>query len=339
MIVLMQNQVYSRYVYQMLMSYGRVAIPSLGTFTLHPLTATFNNDRSKLSPPATQISFNSLVVEDVLFERQLIDAGMSAVDAKQMQASLVSDYNTAWRQNQRFELGSFGTLTPEGFVEKSEGTFNRYLGLEPISIAALPTYLKRNGDFTKVADAPIILTSQASTSTNNYLWPILLALLTLAVILAWFFSSDTNEIKEPVVQEETETEIAHTSALNDDSLLTEIDSILESKEATKVTKDSANQIVMKPVTPEIKEAEVKNSQSIATMKSCIVIVGAFKNTHNADKLIKRIRAKGFKTYSQMHNGLKRVGISYDCIAKNPDLFKTSVQKQFNKDAWHLHDTI
>ncbi len=105
MIVLMQNQVYSRYVYQMLMSYGRVAIPSLGTFTLHPLTATFNNDRSKLSPPATQISFNSLVVEDVLFERQLIDAGMSAVDAKQMQASLINDYNTAWHQNQRFELG------------------------------------------------------------------------------------------------------------------------------------------------------------------------------------------------------------------------------------------
>lgn len=339
MIVLMQNQVYSRYVYQMLMSYGRVAIPCVGTFILHPLTATFNNDRSKLSPPASQISFNNLVVEDVLFERQLIDAGMSAVDAKQMQASLVNDFDTAWRQNQRFELGSFGTLAPEGFIEKSVGTFNRYHGLEPISVTALPTYLKRNGDFTKVTDAPIILSSQTSTSTNNYLWPILLALVTLAVILARFLSSDTSEIAETIVQEEVESEIAHTSALNDDSLLTEIDSILESKEAPKVIKDSVNQYLTKPVVPEIKEAETKSTQAIGNMKSCIVIVGAFKNTNNADKLIKRIRAKGLKTYSQMHNGLKRVGISYDCIAKNPDLFKTSVQKQFNKDAWHLHDTI
>ncbi len=337
--VLMQNQVYSRYVYQMLMSYGRVAIPSVGTFYLHPLSSIFNNDRTKLSPPATQISFDSQVLEDALFERQLIDAGMSASDAKQMQTLLVKDFDNAWRENQQFEFGPFGTLTPEGFVEKSPGTFNRYQGLESISISALPTYLKRNGDTVKVADAPILLTPPTSTTTTNYLWPILLALLTLVVILAWFFSSDKVDEKEVIIEEETNTEISHTDALNDDSLLTEIDSILESKEAPKEVKDTSSSILEKPVSPTVNKAEAKDTQPNTSLKSCIVIVGAFKNTKNADKLIKRIRAKGFKSYSQMHNGLKRVGISYDCIAKNPDLFKTSVQKQFNKDAWHLHDTI
>ncbi len=337
MFILMQNQVYSRYVYQMLMQYGRVAIPSLGTFTLHPLTATFDNQRTKLFPPATRVSFDNQVFEDKFFVNHLIEAGMNAVDANLMQNNLVRDYATALSQNQNFILLGLGTFYPDGFVEETDGVFNRYQGLESINVTALPTYLKRNGDFVKVPDVPIISLSPKKESSANYLWPILLALLTLLIMLSWFFSRETKDAPY-VVNEGSQTEIAHDSALNDDSLLTEIDSILAKNEGqiNKIDTSVTTKEKSEGAKPEKTNGKVKPDSEI---KSCIVIVGAFKNTKNADKLLKRINAKGYKTYTQMHNGLKRVGISYDCISKNPDLFKSNVQKQFNKDAWHLHDTI
>ncbi len=339
MIVLMQNQVYSRYVYQMLMLYGRVAVPSLGTLTLHPVTASFNNDRSKLYPPATQISFDSQVIDQVLLVHQLTDAGMKADDATLLQSMLVADYKASFSQNQNFELSGLGTFYPDGFVEQTDGVFNRYQGLEGIDVAALPTYLKRNSDFVKVADAPILQALPKTTLSPKYIWPILLALLTMIVIIGWFLSGDGNVAYSDVVEEGKKTEISHTTVLNDDSLLTEIDAILEKSEVTPNIKDTSTVIVEKTDAPAEIDSKGKINQPIPSLKTCIVIVGAFKNENNANKLIKRINSKGYKTYTQMHNGLKRVGISYDCVAKNPDLFKSNIQKQFNKDAWHLHDTI
>jgi CCDC81-like prokaryotic HU domain 1 len=337
MIVLMQNQVYSRYVYQMLMLYGRVAIPSLGTFTLHPVTAAFNNDRSKLSPPATQISFNNTVVEEVLFERQLIDAGMKMTDAAQMQASLVADYVVALSKKQDFHLGAFGIITSDGFVEKEEGIFNRYQGLESISVSALPTYLKRNSDFVKVPDAPIILPTPPATQKNNYFWPIVWILIIMILFLIWFFTKDRIADKPSIDHGKSDTEMTNTSTLNDDSLLSEIDSILENN--VQAPKDTTSLKNVATETAQGTDSLDRNTATTTPSKSCIVIIGAFKKEYNAKKLIKHIQTKGYKTYSQMHNGFKRVGVSYDCIAKNPDLFKSDMQKEFNKDAWHLHDTI
>lgn len=339
MFILMQNQVYSRYVYQMLMLYGRVAIPSLGTFTLHPLAATFGNNRTTLSPPATQLSFDAKVIDEVLFVRQLTEAGMKAEDADLLQAQLVSDYEMSLSQNQDFELGGLGAITSHGFIEKSSGIFNRYQGLEDIAISALPTYLKRQNDFIKTPDAPIILAPKKPESLTNYLWPILIGLITLLVIIGWFVTRDGIADRSVVVEEVTKTEILHDTILNDDSLLAEIDSMLEKSVDSQNGLDTPATVIKKSEPPISQPIAENDIASPTPMKECIVIVGAFKKNQNADKLVKRINAKGYKTYTQMHNGLKRVGISYDCLSKNPDMFKSKVQKQFNKDAWHLHDTI
>ena len=76
-----------------------------------------------------------------------------------------------------------------------------------------------------------------------------------------------------------------------------------------------------------------------SLKTCVVVIGAFKQQSNADRMIKRISAQGYNTYREYKNGMNRVGISYDCEHSDPDTFRAKVKKQFNKDAWHLHDTL
>jgi len=88
----MQNQVYSRYIYQMLMEYGRVFIPSVGTFILDYAEASLDRSLKIISPPSSSLNFTSDADENYKISDLLIEAGMPQQHATLLENLIVQDY-------------------------------------------------------------------------------------------------------------------------------------------------------------------------------------------------------------------------------------------------------
>jgi len=338
----MQNQVYSRYIYQMLMEYGRVFIPSVGTFVLDYTEATLDRSLQILTPPSSSLNFTTASDENFKISDLLFESGMSQEHAQLVENHIVQDYSASKEKQIPFELDGLGTLINRVFVEKETGIFNRYYGLKEVSAVPVATKISQ-----VIHDKDYLFnltkgyqTKEKSTS-NRFLWPILLAVITIFVIGLWFLSDRssvsehkvaTNEMEEPFTEpiishDSFETEIDQNSFQTDTALFQEND-LMESEENAAASDNKSKSI--------IDQSSVK-SEKIGP--SCVIIVGAFKKAANANRMIKRITAKGYIAYSGTHNGLKRVGITYDCSTIDPVVFKVKVREQFSRYAWHLHDTI
>ncbi|MBC7884548.1 MAG: hypothetical protein H7X99_03690 [Saprospiraceae bacterium] len=346
-----QNQVYSRYLYQMLLEYGIVAIPGMGTFSLNSIESAFDSERSFLSPPVTTVEFSTLVNEKYLFAGQLFQAGMSNDEALLLQSLIINDHEVAIKDNTPFEMDGLGTVKNQKFHQKKESVFNRYFGLVPINVTAIPSFLKRNHPLAESSSWSSSNGIKSDYTPQNvfvtYFWPLLLAVLTILLIIFWFLSSSSDVPHEGEIvvlseQNQSDTPALLKPTINEDSLMSNIDSILASN---TLKDDNQSDLSQNQNNSSPNSAKKENGTSLEgnerkqNQKSCIVIVGAFKRKKNADMLMKKITSKGFETYTEISNGLRRVGITYDCANKDPEEFKSSIKKQFNRDAWHLHDTL
>lgn len=338
----MQNQVYSRYIYQMLMEYGRVFIPSVGTFILDYAEASLDRSLKIISPPSSSLNFTSDADENYKISDLLIEAGMPQQHATLLENLIVQDYAISKDKQIPFELHGLGTLINRVFIEKEAGIFNRYFGLKEVS--AVPVQLK-TAQVIHDKDYLFNLTKGYQTkersSFNSFLWPILVSVITIFVILLWFLSDRStasankesgSEIKNPtgeqiIASDSFETDIDKITFQTDTALFPEKDFVEPDGNTNQINNKS----------------ESGQGQSMTKGEpigpSCVIIVGAFRHSSNANRMLKRLSANGYITYSGTHNGLQRVGITYDCSTIDPILFKAKVREQFNKQAWHLHDTI
>lgn len=91
----MQNRVYSRYIYQMLMEHGCVAVREIGTFYLRKISAKFNENRQVLYPPSTGVYFSPNVDKDFEFSALLIESGLTREEAALLEKLISEDYKIA----------------------------------------------------------------------------------------------------------------------------------------------------------------------------------------------------------------------------------------------------
>jgi hypothetical protein len=336
----MQNQVYSRYIYQMLMEYGRVFIPSVGTFVLDYAEATLDRSLKIISPPSSSLNFTTAADENYQISDLLIETGMSQEHATLLENLIVKDYSVSKEKQIPFELHGLGTLINRVFIEKEAGIFNRYYGLKEVSAIPVPvkaTQVIHDKDY--LFNLTKGYQTKEKSSFNSFLWPILISAITILVIVLWFLSDRSTAS----ANKESGTEMNKASdeqIITSDSFETDIDKItFHTDTALFPEKD----LVEPDGNPkESKSESIPDKLSVKSEPigpSCVIIVGAFRYSSNANRMLKRLSAKGYVTYSGKHNGLQRVGITYDCSTNDPIIFKAKVREQFNKQAWHLHDTI
>ena len=332
----MRNQVYSGYFYQMLMEYGKVSIPSLGTFSLDHTNAAFSDDRKLLHPPVTGVYFTPEQDDRFQFSGLLTEKGMRADDAQSIQKQMADDYLTAQNQNSPFEISTFGTLVNRIFLPKDNNVFNKYWGLQPVVATVAPKkaeHVVHDDNYLFNLQNSYATTSDVSSS-QGLLWPSLIALGTILIILCWFFCpksipSASSSAQTVIPQESVTTIVTDTITASTESVITK-----DSTSTETMSRDSIGAQIL-----DDNSALPKVSTKSKSAGECVVIVGAFKNKANANKMVRLIKAKGYHSYQQSHEGLQRVGISYNCASTDPDAFKTKVRTIFNKDAWHLQDTI
>jgi hypothetical protein len=315
-----------------------VNVPGLGLFALDQHTANYTDNKLKLSPPFSRIQFHTFEDSDFNISKLLIRAGLN----REMALGIEKFYETkalhAKESNTPFELEGLGKVISTTFLPENEALFNVFEGLEPISLSPLPSGVKNI-----IHDEAYLYELQKSQSyreepsfLSQYLWPMTIGLVALIVILFWLFSPKTLQLKENLNQK---TDIPKLDVI--DSLLAE-DTIITDNDFTK--SDSSTLVasdLKKNLQNPTTEKPLDESKPIGKVQvdQCVIIVGAFKNATYAKRMEKSISKKGYQVYSSEHQGLKRVGVRFDCKETSPDDFKAKIRTQFNREAWSLSDTI
>ncbi len=330
------------------MEHSRVAVPELGTFILQFDEAFFGNNYEILYPPKSKIYFSPSVDRDYLLSTLLSEDGMLVDDAHLVENLIVKDYTNSIINQVPFEFNELGTLINNLFIEKTKEDFNRYTGLKEINTKIIQQgIIKHDEDFTHYLKQPI--QKSVGKSLHSLLWPALLAIFVSVIIIMWLASrlNHTNENSEKTEQnisKDIENDANAIYEKIDSSLLEQKDNDPVVKEAETIKtvispKDPKKIIKSKVNAPVINEAEDTINSKSKESRICVIIVGAFIDSSNAEKLTKKVRLAGYDVFRQESNGVKRVGIRYDCTTTNSETFKSKVKKTFTSEAWQLHDTL
>ncbi len=332
----------------MLMEHSRVAVPEMGTFILQFDQAFFGNDHKSLHPPRSKIYFSPSVDSDFILSSLLTDDGMDKSDAYLVESLLIKDYLASVSQQKPFEFNGLGTLVNNLFIPKNEEYFNRYSGLKEISAKIVQKgIIKHNETFQYYLKQPI--TKIHNAEFYSLLWPILIAIITILSILFWVISRSnetytTHEVINSI------SKVAGKSSV--ESIYQKIDSNISNQKQSENKIDSETLITEevkdlpshskkpnRPDAPIINQSEFIENSKADEIKKCIIIIGAFSDIKNADKLAVEASSKGYEVFRQNANGMNRVGIRYNCEKKNTEMFRSKIREIFNEKAWYLHDTL
>lgn len=340
----MQNQVYARYLYRMLMEYGSVFIPGVGRFSLDFRSASFQQYMTVLNPPFTSVLFDFNSTTLPTFAERLIEAGMDRTLASHAQSVLINDYNNAIKSNKPFVLLDFGYIENGIFTPKDEDTFNLYRGLKELSVTPQSTLIRHDETFISDINKKRVIENPSALS--KYWLPILTSLVVTGFIIFWLIRPDTTVLPPKSVEVQPPQKIAHVEVLPAEDTITDNDLYIDDK-TPEMPMAEPVPLKINPEKPEKKPGSEKSKtitstksvQTIPSLKGseCVVIVGAFKNHNNAVKLKSLIHKKGYQAYEADNGGLRRVGIRFDCSKTDAALFKEEIRSKINKDAWLLDE--
>lgn len=338
----MQNQVYTRYLYRILMEYGSVFIPEVGLFKLNLQSATFQQYMTVLCPPNTSISFDTNGSSSFSFADRLFDIGMEKTLALHTQSALVSDYKLAVNTGKPFILTDFGHIDNGNFTPQNTASFNVYHGLQEIKVTPLPSEIRHDENFLSSiqkkgnVENPSLL--------NKYWLPILALFIVASSIIFWFMRYESGISTSKMSNNQPNQEISQIETMPVKDTISDYEDIVdipfEAPQAISLQQEPQNKQVIttepeKPKTKVTSKKETVNTQ--LKDYECVIIVGAFKNHNNAAKLKSFIQKKGYQTYEANNGNLKRVGIKFDCSKTDAEKFKEEIRSNINKDAWLLEE--
>lgn len=74
-------------------------------------------------------------------------------------------------------------------------------------------------------------------------------------------------------------------------------------------------------------------------EGCVIIVGTFKKSRNVVRMKDRILRAGLDPYTEVHQGLNRVGVLFKCEDHDLEEYITTLRKAFGKEAWFLNPPL
>jgi len=74
--------------------------------------------------------------------------------------------------------------------------------------------------------------------------------------------------------------------------------------------------------------------------NCIIITGTFKSSSNILRMIKKLEAEGYDSYTeQVKNGMTRVGFFFQCKESDLESYIYDIRQRISTDAWYLSPRI
>jgi hypothetical protein len=315
------------WMYQLLMEYGRLSIPAVGTFTLEQRSSARNGSATNLKPPYTEVDFSTEANDDYSFALLLTEYGVMSRDEAKLEEKKLSDaYLEQKSANAPFIIRGFGEIHGDNFIPTEKELFNRYTGLHKVT---LPVVSKPEVPPTEQGAGDMPSTSEVHSGGSSY-WLWILA----AFILAFFavvFVQSTVMLSRNNQWQHHERKATHKSDNRNDSIKKALPETPFGAGSPDQRQGEENPSTMK--TDNLSQSD-KNKRS-TEKSSCIIVVGTYKNSRNIAEMKSRVEALGYQSYVGNVENMTRVGVAFDCGAVSPDSFLQQIRLRIQPDAWLL----
>lgn len=68
---------------------------------------------------------------------------------------------------------------------------------------------------------------------------------------------------------------------------------------------------------------------------CLIMIGAFENMSNSERLIQKLNLDGFEVYQGSEGGLKTVGVRCPCIGERQAIVLSRIRRDYNREAYFI----
>ncbi len=319
-----------KYIDFVLRQYGEVYIPGIGLIRRMITPSRFTMDFERLTPPSLQFQ---LVEEKGEIKRIInlisISEKVPLPEAEGIYYELAENVKRRLSRGESIKIGRLGSLVQSDdlifFLKPNPGVkLLRVINTRPVS------------DPVEKEIIPIPDTIPKSPSRENEWINYLLSMLLGALFIVGYnyvmIPSSRNEVDLPLPQEVIKEEPL---SLPDTSTYLVPESVTDTFSSENDTQMLADDQAL----------EYNLDSTVVTIAmadkttECVIITGVFTNGGFTERMVKRIKDKGYRPYVEQVSGATRVGITFPCEGYDLKKVIEEVRRNFNNRAWYLHPQI
>lgn len=300
------NSELAQYIEQLLFTHDRVIIPGLGAFVAQPVSSSVDYTGGTVAPPNRTLTFDEHILLDDGMLAQLVakEKSISDAEARQWIERQVSAIRERLDQRDIIAFTNIGRLYRNYlqqmlFVPDAYNFSRESFGLPPIQFSPLPRSRQVNsegpGGIELPEEEPEVLSVPRSTNYGPIVLLVLGILLIGGGIYYWW-----SQPAAPITSTATKTGPLEEKPSTSDEATAEA----AKEEPTPAPKSE-------PAVEKRKEAV--SSTVKPSGKTCVLVIGVFKDPANIQKLKNKVTQGGFEVYTtDGNNGGTMVGATVDC---------------------------
>ncbi len=313
------NSELAQYIEQLLFTHDRVIIPGLGAFVAQPASSIVDHAGGTVAPPNRTLSFDESILLDDGVLAQLVakEKAISEAEARQWIERQVSVIRERLEQRDIIAFANVGRLYRNYlqqmlFVPDAYNYSRESYGLPPIQFSTLPRSRQVSSETSGLSEefeqpeglqeqTEVVFVPPARNYTN-----ILVLIAGILLISAGIYYWWSLPAAPKATQEQVETSDENRTSTAEEST---------SEEPIKTaTSDPTNP---EPAAKKEPAAEKKTTPSTSStkpaVKTCVLVIGVFKDPVNIQKLKDKVKQGGFEVYTtDGKGGGTLVGATVDC---------------------------
>lgn len=333
----------SKYIFQYLKTNGAIYLNGIGKIEQFRKPALINDAGIEIIPPQSFFRFENDSKQDLTFiswlsQKTFLNENICETSLQTYIERILDKLETG----NSFHIPLVGTISlQDGIIDFQSDVWSLYYKYPALVLSPIPVQ-------------KVIAEEPKSTRSRMWLIPLFLAMLAVSFIGWKSYQSYQSKLTineknhDPVKQGRINQAPIFDSMLTKDSIM---ESQLESNNEEKTKQEiiipvdsvetSANQIAEEEnanqetaIIPNESQLNEENI-SLGFEDDCIVIVGAFRQSSNVDKMMKRLSDDGFSPWKSNHNGLVRVGAKTTCDPGDLNTLLSNCKSKYDSGAWVL----
>lgn len=324
----------SKDIVTVLMKEGQVSLPALGTFSLQTAAANITLIDNQATPPSAKAEFNpNLTMDDGrLFRHLTLNRGYGEELAFEKIGQLEASITEALAEGKMVHLTGLGRVFRDHsgelrFNAGDENLSRDHFGLPNIPITPIlrqekvadPTPLNRSARTPRTTSTNPEWLTAAWLWIQRQIWYIAGATIILFLLGLWYIQQ--REASPTVATTDPPTSILPRERTNVSPPPPAEPSTPAPAATTPSTTTTPPAVNTPPPPP-------------ASGQTARIAVGRYGRQANVDKMVRRISEAGYTPYTQIENGLTRVGIQYEYSSDAElDRALAGIRRRFTQDAF------
>lgn len=359
----------SKDIIAVLMNENQLGIAGIGTFTLSQQAALVTPFEGKVTPPSRKVGFNpNLKIDDGKLSRYLRDTYRLTPEAAQAKIDGFVTWLTAQiSAGETVELGDLGRFSHDhkGEIRFNAGQHNFNKASFGLSEVLLSPIVRPEKIYPEVSSfskqsSPRLSTPTASTIPpltpvseyaksdalavawlflRNHIWYIAAATAFLFLLGLWYLNTRDTPTQLPenprvntapvtAPQEEERVNIAPRPTIEEEPFVPPTQPEIQQPEVPITTVPRTSDT--RPTPP----VNVAPTPPPSNTNTAIIAVGRFGQTANIEKMKQRITDAGYTPYTNLENGLTRVGVQVNYLSDDQlDRALSDIRRRFTQDAF------